>query len=76
MLFFCRDGIKLDKRWIDEDIMEIGDNFLTLKKLIGSDAGMYQARAKNRYGDVQFSVELLVTQGMTSNLDFPSSILF
>ena len=49
---------------LDESYIEYGDNFLTVKELIDSDAGMYQARAKNRYGDAQISVELLVAQGM------------
>ena len=56
-----RDGMKLDLN--DDDYIEYGDDFLKVKDLIDSDSGMYQARASNKWGDSQISLELLIAKG-------------
>lgn len=55
-----RDSVMLD---LDEAYIDVGDGFFTTKEIINSDAGMYQARASNQYGDSQMSLELLIASG-------------
>ena len=55
-----RDGVKLD---LQENYINYGDDYLTVKELMDSDAGMYQARATNEWGDTQISLELLIAKG-------------
>ena len=66
---WMRDGVALSA---EASYLEPGDGFLKATGLINSDAGMYQAFARNAAGESQMSVELVIRSGMSSRFYFDS----
>ena len=60
VITWMRDGVPLSA---EASYLEPGDGFLKATGLIKSDAGMYQAFARNAAGESQASVELIIRDG-------------
>ena len=64
---WMRDGVTLSA---EASYLEPGDGYLSATGLIQSDAGMYQAFARNAAGETQMSVELVIRSGNVDNFHF------
>ena len=70
---WMRDGVALSA---EASYLEPGDGFLKATGLINSDAGMYQAFARNAAGESQMSVELVIRSGKSADTSISISLLF